>query len=186
MNAALRVLAAVALAGIGGCAGHAEERPQTMQVDPQRYAGTWYELARKPMFFQRACLQSEAHYSVRADGSIGLRNRCRTADGSWKQVTGTATPQTPGSTDAFWVRFDNWASRLLPGVVRGDYRVLYVDEDYQTALVGNRDRDHLWLLARQTSLPEATLRHLLAEANRKGYDTSDLIWRSKDSAIAGN
>ncbi|MDN6873651.1 lipocalin family protein [Pseudomonas citronellolis] len=183
MNAALRVL--VALLALGGSAGHAGERPHTMQVDPQRYAGTWYELARKPMFFQRACLQSEAHYHVRADGSIGLLNRCRTADGSWKQVTGTATPQTPGSSDAFWVRFDNWAARLIPGM-RGDYQVLYVDEDYQTALVGNRDRDHLWLLARQTSLPEATLRRLLAEANRKGYDTSDLIWRSKDSAIAGN
>ncbi|MCP1607485.1 lipocalin family protein [Pseudomonas citronellolis] len=183
MNAALRVL--VALLALGGSAGHAGERPHTMQVDPQRYAGTWYELARKPMFFQRACLQSEAHYHVRADGSIGLLNRCRTADGSWKQVTGTATPQTPGSSNAFWVRFDNWAARLIPGM-RGDYQVLYVDEDYQTALVGNRDRDHLWLLARQTSLPAATLRHLLAEANRKGYDTSDLIWRSKDSAIAGN
>ena len=123
--------------------------------------------------------------SVRADGTIGVRNRCRTADGSWKQVFGTATPQKPGSTDAFWVRFDNWPTRLLPDLVRGDYRVLYVDPDYQMALVGNSDRDYLWILARQTSLPEATLRRLLAEANRNGYDTSDMIWRSKDSAIAG-
>ncbi|MDF3935094.1 lipocalin family protein [Pseudomonas citronellolis] len=186
MNAWLRVLAGALFASsLWGCAGHAEDLPRSVQVDPQRYQGTWYELARKPMIFQRACLQSEALYSVRTDGTIGVRNRCRTADGSWKQVFGTAMPQKPGSTDAFWVRFDNWPTRLLPDLVRGDYRVLYVDPDYQMALVGNSDRDYLWILARQTSLPEATLRRLLAEANRNGYDTSDLIWRSKDSAIAG-
>ncbi|CDF86712.1 outer membrane lipoprotein Blc [Pseudomonas knackmussii B13] len=170
-------------AALAGCAGHSPEPPATVQVDPQRYQGTWYELARKPMIFQRACRQSEAHYSLRADGSLEVLNRCRTDDGSWKQVVGTATPQVPGRTDAFWVRFDNWPTRLFPDLVRGDYQVLYVDAAYQTALVGSRDRDYLWLLSRQPSLPEPVLRRLLAEANRRGYDTADLIWRSDDSAI---
>ena len=181
----MRAWAAVLLSAamLAGCAGHESEPPNTVQVDPQRYQGTWYELARKPMFFQRACLQSEAHYSLRGDGNLGVLNRCRTADGSWEQVVGTATPQVPGRTDAFWVHFDNWPMRTFPNLLRGDYRVLYVDPDYQTALVGDRGRDYLWLLSRQPSLPEPVLRRLLAEANRHGYDTADLIWRSKDSAI---
>ncbi|SDI38451.1 lipocalin family protein [Pseudomonas panipatensis] len=176
---------ALMVAGLAGCAGQAKDAPYTVQVDPQRYQGTWYELARKPMFFQRHCAQSEAHYRLRADGAIAVLNRCRSASGEWQQVTGSATPQVAGRTDAFWVRFDNWPTRLFPNLIRGDYRVLYVDPDYQTALVGNRGRDYLWLLSRQPTLPEATVRRLLSEANRNGYDTSDLIWRSKDSAIGG-
>ena len=179
----MRLRNAFLLSGLllAGCASHEVDEPATQQIDPQRYQGTWYELARKPMFFQRACLQSEAHYSLRGDGSIGVLNRCRIADGSWKQVLGVASPQVPGRTDAFWVRFDNWPTRAFPELIRGDYRVLYVDADYQTALVG--DRDYLWLLSRQPSLPEPVVRRLLAEAHRHGYDTADLIWRSPDSAI---
>ncbi len=39
-----------------GCVGSNDDHrspPTTEQVDLQRYQGTWYELARLPMFFQR-------------------------------------------------------------------------------------------------------------------------------------
>jgi len=64
-----------------GCASSSDDPkpPSTMQVDLQQYQGTWYELARLPMFFQRNCVQSEARYSLREDGRIGVDNRCREA-----------------------------------------------------------------------------------------------------------
>ena len=50
--------------------GGALAPPQTVdRVDLSRYQGTWYELARLPMFFQRNCAQSEAHYSLKPDGT---------------------------------------------------------------------------------------------------------------------
>ncbi|KAF1071210.1 MAG: Outer membrane lipoprotein Blc [Pseudomonas citronellolis] len=177
------LVAALGLLGLGGCASHAEHEPSTVQVDPQRYQGTWYELARKPMFFQRNCAQSEAHYSLNADGTLGVLNRCRTQAGEWEEVQGTATPQVAGRTDKFWVRFDNLPTRLFPNLVRGNYWVLALDADYQTVLVGNPDRDYLWLLSRQPVVAEGTLRRLLAEAHSQGFDTSDLVWRVPDSQI---
>lgn len=49
--------------------GEALAPPQTVdQVDLSRYQGTWYELARLPMFFQRNCAQAEAHYALQGDG----------------------------------------------------------------------------------------------------------------------
>ena len=36
--------------------------------------------------------------------------------------------------------FDNWFSKLLPGVAKGDYWVLYLGDGYKTAVVGNPDR----------------------------------------------
>ena len=69
--------------------GGAVAPPQTVgQVDLSRYQGTWYELARLPMFFQRNCAQSEAHYLLQGDGSIGVTNRCRTLEGEWIEARG--------------------------------------------------------------------------------------------------
>ena len=172
---------------LGGCA-HSDSGPlppKTVErVDLKRYQGTWYELARLPMFFQRDCAQSEAHYSLKPDGNVGVLNRCRTLEGEWQEASGTATPQVPGKTDKLWVEFDNWFSRLLPGVAKGDYWVLYLDDDYQTALVGNPNRRYLWLLSRRPTVPAYERESLLAKARQQGYDTTRLIWRVSDRDIA--
>ncbi|UCO97871.1 lipocalin family protein [Metapseudomonas lalkuanensis] len=181
-----RVAALLAALVLAGCASHGEGPvpPRTVEaVDLARYQGTWYELARLPMFFQRGCAQSEAHYNLRDDGSLGVLNRCRTLDGNWKEAHGNAVPQVDGRTDKLWVRFDNWFSRLLPGIAKGEYWVLYVDDDYRTAVVGNPDRKYLWLLSRTPVVSEKTREQLLEVAEEQGYDTDLLIWRTPDSAL---
>lgn len=75
-----------------------------------------------------------------------MTNRCRDKDGEWIEAKGVAEPQVEGQTDKLWVRFDNWASKLLP--IKGDYWVIYHDEDYRVALVGHPEHKYLWLLAR--------------------------------------
>lgn len=176
-------LLAIVLSGCAG-AGDVAVPPQTAgQVDLQRYQGTWYELARLPMFFQRHCAQSEAHYQLQSDGSVGVTNRCRTLEGEWQQARGSAVAQAAGHTDKLWVRFDNWFSRLFPDTVKGDYWVLYLDDGYQTALVGNPNRDYLWLLSRTPQVSAQTRETLLAQAKARGYDTAALIWRTPDEQI---
>lgn len=172
---------------LAGCANSSSEliEPKTAEhVDLKRYQGTWYELARMPMFFQRNCAQSEARYILKDDGNVGVTNSCRILEGTWEKATGTASPQVAGKNDKLWVAFDNGLSRLLPGVAKGDYWVLYIDGDYKTALVGNPDRKHLWLLSRTTRVPDATREELLAKARQQGYDTTKLIWRVDDAKIA--
>ncbi|QLC73451.1 lipocalin family protein [Pseudomonas sp. LPB0260] len=181
------LLGLLMVALLAGCAnlGTGPVPPQTVErVDLQRYQGTWYELARLPMFFQRNCAQSEAHYGLQADGSLQVVNRCRSREGEWQQVEGVAVPQVAGDTDKLWVRFDNWFSRLLPGMAKGEYWVLYLDDAYQTALVGHPDRDYLWLLARSPQVDPALRDKLLQVAREQGYDTDALIWRVADGEIA--
>jgi apolipoprotein D and lipocalin family protein len=153
-------------------------------VDLKRYQGTWYELARMPMFFQRNCAQSEAHYKLKDDGTVAVTNRCRTLKGQWEEANGTASPQVEGKTDKLWVVFDNWFSRLLPGVAKGNYWVLYVSDDYKLALVGNPNRKYLWLLSRTAHVSDSVRKDLLTKAQQQGYDTTKLIWRAEDSEIA--
>src|SRR5690606_8945705 len=100
------LLWALGLLVLAGCSSR--PAPETVgKVDLQRYQGAWYEIARLPLFFQRKCAQSEAHYALQADGSVAVTNRCRTLDGGDQQVVGTAVTQ-PGRTDRLWVTFDNW------------------------------------------------------------------------------
>ncbi|WP_425500200.1 lipocalin family protein [Pseudomonas akapageensis] len=170
-----------------GCAnsGTGPVPPKTAsKVDLKRYQGTWYELARMPMYFQRDCAQSEAHYTLKDDGTVGVLNRCVTMEGKLEEATGTATPQVPGKADKLWVVFDSWFSKLAPGVVKGDYWVLYIGDDYQTALVGNPNRTYLWLLSRKPQVTPLVREELLAKARQQGYDTKRLIWRVSDSNIA--
>lgn len=173
-------------AALLGCAGSgsSSEPPDTAgSVDLQRYQGTWYEQARLPMFFQRDCAQSEAHYSVQANGAVGVKNRCRTADGEWKEAIGQATPQVAGRTDKLWVQFDNWFSNLFPSLTKGDYWVLYVDEDYRTAVVGHPNREYLWLLTRDKQITPQTRERMLQQATARGYNVDELIWRTSDTQI---
>ena len=66
------------------CAGIESSEPlQTAtSVDLARYAGTWYEIARLPMWFQRHCVDSKAVYTSRADGErrvVGFDTQIRAA-----------------------------------------------------------------------------------------------------------
>ncbi|MGC5700014.1 lipocalin family protein [Pseudomonas sp. NFXW11] len=172
---------------LAGCATSRDDSlaPKTANhVDLKRYQGTWYELARLPMYFQRNCAQSEARYTLLPDANVAVLNRCLTPEWTWEEARGTATPQVPGKTDKLWVQFDNWFSRLLPGAVKGDYWVLYVSDDYKTAIVGNPNRRYLWLLSRTPEVNETVREDLLSKARQQGYDTTRLIWRVSDSAMA--
>ncbi|MDO7901424.1 lipocalin family protein [Pseudomonas sp. K1(2024)] len=181
------VLLALGLAlALGGCASSSVDplAPKTSgHVDLKRYQGKWYELARLPMRFQQDCAQSEAHYNLKPDGSLGVLNRCRTEGDEWLRAEGHAGIEEPGHTDKLWVEFDNWFSRLVPGLTRADYWILYVDEHYQTAIVGSPNRRYLWILSRTPSLPAWQREHLLSKARQQGYDTSRLVWRVSDKQI---
>ncbi|BBP74255.1 lipocalin [Pseudomonas gingeri NCPPB 3146 = LMG 5327] len=175
------------LAGLllAGCATSGDDlAPKTAgHVDLKRYQGTWYELARMPMYFQRNCVQSEARYSLMPDGRMAVFNRCLTEQWKWEEAKGTATPQVPGQTDKLWVRFDNWFTALLPGLAKGNYWVLYVSDDYHTAIVGDPSRRYLWLLSRSTKVNADVREDLLSRARQQGYDTTRLIWRTPDSKM---
>ncbi|MCU1748955.1 lipocalin family protein [Pseudomonas sp. 6D_7.1_Bac1] len=179
----------VLLAGLvlAGCATSGDDSlaPKTVHsVNLKRYQGKWYELARMPMYFQRNCAQSEAHYTLKNDGDMEVLNRCLTPEWKWEEAKGTATPQIPGKADKLWVSFDNWFTRLLPGVTKSNYWVLYVSDDYQTAIVGSPNRRYLWLLSRKPEVNADTREELLSRARQQGYDTTRLIWRVSDSKMA--
>jgi apolipoprotein D and lipocalin family protein len=144
-------------------------------VDLTRYAGTWYEIARLPMWFQRHCVDSKAIYAIRPDGAVRVHNECVTDAGVVEKAEGVATVVDTTTHARLNVVFDNWFARLFGSTRDGNYWILALDPEYRTALVGTPDRRYLWILARSPQLDEVTYQHLVAHAQRLGYPVSDLI-----------
>ena len=147
-------------------------------LDLARYAGTWHEIARLPMYFERRCARDiTATYTPRADGSIAVRNACMRDDGVRMASDGVARKR--GSSNAkLEVRFaPGWLSALP--FVWADYWVIAVDEDYRWAVVGEPGREYLWILSREPSVDAKTFEDLKGRARMQGYDLAELIVVSK-------
>lgn len=172
------LVAATALClGFSACAGVSpkDTLPTVASVDLTRYAGTWHEIARLPMWFQRHCVDSKATYTVRKDGTIGVHNACTTDSGGHDEIDGVATVVDPSTNARLRVVFDNFFARLFGSSREGNYWILALDSDYQTAMVGTPDRRYLWILSRSRQLDETTYQRLVQQAQQFGFPVSDLI-----------
>ena len=137
------------------------------ELDLTRYAGRWYEVARFPVAFQRGCTATTADYGLLSDGRLSVVNRCRrgSPDGPESRIAGTATPVGPGQLS---VRLG-----LIP--FAGPYWVLWVAEDFGTAVVGVPSGRAGWILNRSPEIAPARLERARAVLAANGYDPADLI-----------
>ena len=139
-----------------------------------RYLGRWYEIVRLPLKYEDdAATDITATYSLNSNGKIRVDNRCLDNNDRPKQAVGEAEP-VDTSNAKLKVNFLPAALRWLP-FTDGDYWVLKIDPEYKVALVGTPDRKFLWVLARDSTIPESTLEDYLAEARRQGFDLTNLI-----------
>lgn len=157
---------AVALAACAPLAGYRDTSvtiASAAAFDPARYAGTWYEVASYPVPFQEGCAGTQATYTPRADGTIGVRNLCF-RNGAWQGIEGTARVVGPGRLR---VRLDG-----VP--FRADYWVLWVAEDYGTAVVGTPDGRAGWVLNRTPDIRPDRLAAAREVLEFNGYDLAAL------------
>lgn len=131
-------------------------------VDTERYLGTWYEVAAIPQWFQRDCIKSRAEYSLLDSGDIKVVNLCSTKDNE-KRIEGKA-----------WIT-DNVTNAKLKvqffWPFSGNYWIIELDSEYQFAVVGEPDRDALWILSRTPQPDQEILEELLYRVEFiHGYD----------------
>ena len=171
-------LGGVVLTGLAvATMAYAQNKPlRTVErVELDRYLGVWYEIARKPMFFENQCARDiTATYTLNENGNVVVDNSCYSKDGVFKQSIGEAFVENPPFNTKLKVSFLPEAVRWIP-VARGDYWILKLDEDYQTVLVGEPSRKYLWVLSRSPDLSEEIINEYLNYAKSLGYELSDII-----------
>lgn len=143
-------------------------------LDVPRYMGTWYEITKYPNWFQKKCVSdTSANYSIQADGTIRVVNRCRKSDGQWEEAIGQAVQDGSQNSPKLRVRFaPSWLS-FLPWVW-GNYWVIDLDSAYTLVAVGEPTREYLWVLSRTPNVDATAYQTLLARLQAKGFDLGKL------------
>ena len=134
--------------------------------------GDWYVLAHIPIDLPFA---SEAgayngieSYQLGEDGIIETTYRFRDGgfDGPLKVMAPRAWVPDPSANAEWRMQF------LWP--LRSAYLIVFVDDLYETTIVGVPSRGNVWIMARTPTVDEATYSALEAEVARLGHDMTKL------------
>ncbi|MGA9638373.1 lipocalin family protein [Flavobacterium sp.] len=169
------IAGALALVGVGlflnSCSKKTiPEKAQAVQnFDKAKYLGKWYEIARLDFKYEKDMNNTTAEYSLKDDGMIKVDNKGYDyKKEKWEQSTGKAK----------FVGDENVAMLKVSffGPFYSGYNVIAIDPAYKYALVAGESLDYLWILSRETSIPEEIKTNFLKKAQQIGYQTKDLVW----------
>lgn len=160
------MITACGLSFLAGCSP--ENRPLTLApaVDLNRYSGRWYVIANIPYFAEKGNVGSYFDVSFQPDGRLtdAYNAHPKTFDAPTKTYT-LGGYVVRGTGNARWRESPFWPLYL-------SYLILYVDPDYQTALVGYPGRGYGWVFAREPVVDDSTYQSLLGRLKDQGYDIS--------------
>jgi apolipoprotein D and lipocalin family protein len=144
-------------------------------LDLNRYAGKWYEVARFPNRFQEKCSGDvTADYTLQPVGKITVMNRCRQHDGKITEAAGVAKKaDKDGKNSVLKVRFAPALLSFLPQVW-GDYQVIALGPNYEYSVVGDPKREYLWILSRSPQMTDALYAEAVRQAREQGFDVGKL------------
>ena len=136
----------------------------TDQVDLQKYAGKWFEIASYPMSFQKDCFCVTAVYTLTDKGYVKVFNSCRKGgvDGKIKSITGKAFPVKGTNNVKLKVQF------FWP--FKADYWIIDKADDYSWAVVSGPSRKYLWILNRKPVMPKETYGYITERIVKNGFD----------------
>lgn len=142
-------------------------------VDIEKYMGRWYEIERIPNSFQKNCIGNvRADYTLKKDGKVRVVNSCLEEGGEEDTAKGIAKVFDEETKARLKVSF---VSLFGIQFFWGDYWILYLDENYQNAVVGDPSRKYGWILSRKTKLTSEELEPVYEALGKNGYDTDDFV-----------
>jgi len=158
----------------GSCSTIPEGAVAIKPFNKEKYLGKWYEIARFDFKFERNLNNTTAQYTVNNDGTIKVVNRGYNYEKKeWKEAIGIA--KFVGDDDVAMLK----VSFFRP--FYSGYNVIAIDDDYRFALVCGNNLSYLWILSRETTIPEDIRQNYLTIAKKLGFNTSDLIWVEHDN-----
>lgn len=151
----------------GSAASNGDIRTES-RVDIERFMGDWYVIASIPTFVEKDAYNAVESYTLDYDGSIDTRFTFR--KGGFDGAKKTFSPRgfiRDDESNAVWGMQFVWP-------VKGDYRIVYVNQDYTQTIIGRNRRDYAWVMARTPSISNEDFFQRVRLLREQGYDTDRL------------
>ncbi len=163
------LVAAGAAAYLAGCKTIPKGINAVNGFQKERYLGKWYEIARFDFRFERNMSRVTAEYSANSDGTIRVKNSGYD-NKKYKQKESIGKAKFVKDEDIAMLKVSFF------GPFYAGYNVIAIDDNYQYALVCGKNRDYLWLLSREKTMPDSIKNQYLDIAKNAGFDISELLW----------
>lgn len=164
-----RFITALIALTIAGCQSMPETPLDTVdQVDLPRFMGDWYVIAHIPLGPEKNAYNAVESYALNGDGTIATTYTFRKGgfDGAKKSYEAKGFVKADSGNAVWGMQF------LWP--FKADYRVAYLNDDYSQTVIGRKQRDYVWIMARTPDIPEGDLSRLERFVEAQGYDTNKL------------
>ncbi len=161
--------------GLAGCTSNQmsdgsslEPMPVVDYVDLDRFMGDWYVIATIPTFLEKDAYNPIETYRLDNDGSIATTFTFN--KGSLNGPTKIYRPRgfvKDKLTNAIWGMQFVWP-------IKADYRIVYLDDNYQQTIIGRNSRDYVWIMARTPTISQQEYSNLLSRVDSFGYSLDAL------------
>ncbi|HSG96745.1 MAG TPA: lipocalin family protein [Woeseiaceae bacterium] len=164
----VRLLLLGCLLALAGCAAKGPEMKTVSYVDLERFMGDWYVIANIPTFLEKGAHNAVENYALDDDGTINttFTFRADSFDGKEKRYNPRGFVLDT-ETNALWGMRFVWP-------IKGDYRIVYLDDDYSRTVIARQKRDFVWIMAREPRIPEDEYDKIVEFVESIGYDVSKL------------
>jgi apolipoprotein D and lipocalin family protein len=162
---------------MGNTESNTQISTQTQQnVDLEKYAGVWYEIATIKQPSENQCEQSVAFY-LYLKNSLQIYNYCINNDQIVDMVHGVATVINEYDPSKLSVKLDGWR-------INKTAQYWIYDTDYKSyAIVGGGNINSIWILSRNKRVSNTLLQSLLGKVTSLGYDRRRLYIHADAVAI---
>ena len=137
-------------------------------VDLNKYAGKWYEIASYPQRFQKGCYCTTAEYTLSNKGFVIVENRCNKACITGKQafIKGKPFVEEQSGNSKLKVQFF-W-------LFKAKYWIIDLADDYSYAVVSHPNKKYLWILSRTPKMNDVVYQEIISRLKGKGFDVTKL------------
>ncbi len=139
------------------------------QVNLNKFMGDWYVIACIPTLIEKNVHNGIESYALESDGSIKTTFTFRKGgvNGELKSYhpTGFVIPNTG---NAIWGMQFIWP-------IKAEYRIVHLDEDYQTTIIARNARDYVWLMSRNPTMTSEQYSRFVKQIQGMGYDINKLV-----------
>jgi apolipoprotein D and lipocalin family protein len=143
-------------------------------VQMDRFVGKWFVIATLPNFFSKGCRGLTAEYKTLTKDSISVLNTCLKEKGKISTIKGEAMVVNPITHAELMVTLGNFITKVI--YAKGDFTIMQLDQNYEFAMVGSKDRKSLNIMSRRTTIPRQVLDRYLDIAKKSGFDLSKLVY----------